>query len=193
LVRAGVEWIQIDEPAVTTHPEPEEMNLFVESWNETVRGFQCKFSDHTCYPSEIGYEVFSQYAPKLDKCSQLALEFANRDSSKLGTDSHTRVGYADLKHFVDNGYQGEYGIGVVHVHDYSGEVSAGAGKQFPRNIIESPELVRDRIVYATEIVGDPAKIWVNPDCGLRTRTWDMAYAKLASIVEGARLVRETYS
>lgn len=193
LLGAGVEWIQIDEPAVTTHPEPAEMELFVESWNETVRGFNCKFSDHTCYPSEIGYEVLSEYAPRLDKCSQLALEYANRDTSKLGTDDESRIGYNDLKRFVDNGFEGEHGVGVVHVHDYSGEVASEAGKRLPRDIIESPELIRDRLLYATKIVGDPEKIWANPDCGLRTRTWEITYAKLSNIVEGARLARETFA
>ncbi len=193
LLQAGARWIQIDEPAVTTHPEKPEMDLFVESWNETVRGFNCKFSDHTCYPSEIGYRVLSEYAPRLDKCSQLALEFANRDTSKLGTDDGSRIGYSDLKNFVENGYEGEYGVGVVHVHDFSGEVPPDSGKRLQRDIIESPELVRDRLLYATEIVGDPGKIWANPDCGLRTRTWDITYSKLAAVVEGSRLAREAFS
>ena len=193
LVDAGASWIQIDEPAVTTHPEPQEMDLFVEAWNETVRGFNCKFSDHTCYPSEIGYKVLAQYAPKLDKCDQLALEFANRDSSRLGVDEKSREGYQDLQHFVDAGYAGEFGLGVAHVHDFTGSVSAGAGQHIGKNIIESPELVRDRILFATKIVGDPAKIWVNPDCGLRTRTWDVAIAKLESITKGAELAREKYN
>jgi len=52
--------------------------------------------------------------------------------------------------------------------------------------------VRDRLLFATKIVGDPVKIWANPDCGLRTRTWDVAFAKLASITKGAELARETY-
>jgi len=39
-------------------------------------------------------------------------------------------------------------------------------------------------------VGDPAKIWANPDCGLRTRSWDVALAKLQSVVKGAELARE---
>ena len=193
LVDAGASWIQIDEPAVTTHPEPLEMDLFVEAWNETVRGFNCKFSDHTCYPSEIGYKVLAQYAPKLDKCDQLALEFANRDSSRLGVDEKSREGYQDIHHFVDAGYTGEFGLGVAHVHDFTGSVSAGAGQHIGKNIIESPELVRDRILFATKIVGDPAKIWVNPDCGLRTRTWDVAIAKLESITKGAELARESYN
>jgi 5-methyltetrahydropteroyltriglutamate--homocysteine methyltransferase len=190
LVDAGATWVQIDEPAITTHPEPADMELFVEAWNETVRGFNCKFSDHTCYPSEIGYKVLAEYAPTLDKCSQLALEFANRDGTSLGVDAKHREGYHDLEHFVRNGYDGEFGLGVVHVHDFSGHVPPESGKAVGRNILESPELVRDRILYASKIVGDPAKIWANPDCGLRTRTWDVTYAKLESTVKGAELARE---
>ena len=193
LVNAGASWIQIDEPAITTHPERQEMDLFVEAWNETVRGFNCKFSDHTCYPSEIGYKVLAQYSPKLDKCDQLALEFANRDSSRLGVDEHSREGYRDLQYFVDAGYAGEFGLGVAHVHDFTGTVSPGAGQHIGRNIIESPELVRDRLLFATKIVGDPAKIWSNPDCGLRTRTWDIAVAKLANITKGAELARDQFA
>ena len=192
LVDAGATWIQIDEPAVTTHPEPQEMELFVEAWNETVKGFNCKFSDHTCYPSEIGYKVLAEYAPKLDKCDQLALEFANRDTSRLGIDEDSREGYSDLKHFVDAGFSGEFGLGVAHVHDFTGNVSSGAGQSVGRDLIESPELVRDRLLFATKIIGDPAKIWANPDCGLRTRTWDVAFAKLANITKGAELAREAY-
>jgi len=192
LVNAGASWIQIDEPAVTAHPEPQEMELFVEAWNETVRGFSCKFSDHTCYPSEIGYKVLAEYAPKLDKCDQLALEFANRDTSRLGVDASSREGYSDLKHFVDAGFSGEFGLGVAHVHDFTGNVSSGAGEAVGRDLIESPELVRDRLLYATKIVGNPAKIWANPDCGLRTRTWDVSFAKLANITKGAELAREAF-
>src|SRR5713226_835542 len=192
LVNAGTSWIQIDEPAVTTHPEPQEMELFVEAWNETVRGFSCKFSDHTCYPSEIGYKVLAEYAPKLDKCDHLALEFANRDTSRLGVDKDSREGYSDLKRFVDAGFNGEFGLGVAHVHDFTGSVSSGAGKSLGRDLIESPELVRDRLLFASKIVGDPARIWANPDCGLRTRTWDVSLAKLANITKGAELARETY-
>ena len=192
LLDAGASWIQIDEPAVTTHPEAFDMELFVEAWNETVRGFNCKFSNHTCYPSEIGYKILAEYAPKLDKCSQLALEFANRDNPRLGAEEAVREGYRALRQFVEKGFDGEFGVGVVHVHDFTGDADPKAGRVVERNIIESPELVRDRLLYASKIVGDPAKIWVNPDCGLRTRTWDVALSKLANLVKGAQLAREAY-
>src|SRR5205807_876219 len=96
----------------------------------------------------------------------------------------------DLVYFIQNGYDGEFGVGVVHVHDFSGHVPSGSGKEAGRNILESPELVRDRLLYAAKVVGDPAKIWANPDCGLRTRTWEVTLAKLISTVKGAELARE---
>src|SRR5438067_6961822 len=168
LVDAGAEWIKIDAPASTTNPEPADMELFVEGWNETVKGFNCKFSDHTCYPSEIGYKVLAKYAPKLDKCSHLALELANRDGTSLGVDAEHREGYRDLQYFIENGFEGEFGVGVVHVHDFSGHVPPDAGRATEWNIIESPELVRDWLLYATRIFGDPVMSWVIVDCGLRT-------------------------
>lgn len=193
LVAVGASWVQIDEPALTTHPERSEMDLFVEAWNETVKGFNCKFSDHTCYPSEIGYRLLAEYAPQLDKCSQLTLEFANRDSAVLGTDEKSREGYRVIRDLVDNGYTGEVGVGAVHVHDYAGEAGEGAGRVEGRNIIESPELVRDRLLYASKMVEDPSKVWVNPDCGLRTRTWDVAFAKLSILSKGAALARAEWA
>ncbi len=33
------------------------------------------------------------------------------------------------------------------------------------------------------------KLWVNPDCGLKTRQWDEAYPSLQNMVEAARIVR----
>src|SRR5207237_1273091 len=58
------------------------------------------------------------------------------------------------------------------------------------DLVESPELVRDRLLYAVEVFGDPARIHVCPDCGLRTRSWDVAYEKLRALVEGCRLAEE---
>ena len=103
-----------------------------------------------------------------------------------------REGYRSLQAFVENGFEGEFGVGVVHVHDFTGDLPPNAGSVAGRNIIESPELVRDRLVYASKVIGDPGKVWANPDCGLRTRTWDVALAKLRNVVGGARLAGEAY-
>jgi len=55
------------------------------------------------------------------------------------------------------------------------------------DFIESPELVRDRILHAVDVFGGPDRIHVTPDCGLRTRSWEVAYEKLANMVQGTRL------
>jgi len=99
LLDSGARWIQIDEPAATTNPTDEEMELFVETFNETVKGFNCTFSLHNCYSS---YEVLAKYACKLRNCSQLALEFANRDSKQTGM-GNTRKGYKEIKSFENTG------------------------------------------------------------------------------------------
>jgi 5-methyltetrahydropteroyltriglutamate--homocysteine methyltransferase len=57
------------------------------------------------------------------------------------------------------------------------------------DFIEPPELVRDRIVYAVDVFGDPARIHVTPDCGLRTRSWEVSYRKLQNMVTGVELAR----
>jgi 5-methyltetrahydropteroyltriglutamate--homocysteine methyltransferase len=55
--------------------------------------------------------------------------------------------------------------------------------------MESPELVKDRILRISDIVGKD-KVWVTPDCGLRTRSWEIAYEKLCNLTKGAEMARE---
>lgn len=166
LVNAGAEWIQVDEPALTT--KPEEVPFFVDAFNECTAGIACKFSLHVCYSD---YKLLYPHVLDLKRCSQLALEFANRDDSE-------RSAYNQLKILNEYEDRREIGLGVadVHVDD-----------------IERPELILDRINYAVKILGDPERVFVNPDCGLRTRSWDVAYAKLCNIAKGAELAREPFS
>ena len=57
------------------------------------------------------------------------------------------------------------------------------------NQIASPEIVRDKILYVADVAG-PERVFVAPDCGLRPRTWEVAYEKLENLVKGAELARE---
>jgi 5-methyltetrahydropteroyltriglutamate--homocysteine methyltransferase len=170
LVAAGAKWIQIDEPAATT--KPDEVPLVVEGFNEATRGVEAKKSMHICFSD---YSALWPAVMELEDCLELQLEFANRDSRGLGTKDEDRPGYADtLALFKEHGYPG-VGLGVLDIHS---------------DFVEPAELVRDRILYAVEVLGDPGRIQVNPDCGLRTRSWDVVYEKLATMVQGTRLAED---
>ena len=166
LVKAGAEWIQVDEPALTT--KPAEVPFFVEAFNTCTQGIECKFSLHVCFSD---YSFLYPHIMGMKNCSQLALEFANRNAQQS-------VAYDQLKLLTEYADNREIGLGVADVHV---------------DEIESPELVEERIKYAAKLLGDPNRIYVNPDCGLRTRSWDVAYAKLSNIVKGAALARQSLS
>jgi 5-methyltetrahydropteroyltriglutamate--homocysteine methyltransferase len=168
LVAAGAEWLQIDEPAATT--KPDEVPLVVVGFNASFRGVEgIRKSMHICFSD---YNALWPHVLDLEDCLELQLEFANRDSRDLGTREQDRPGYGEtLKLFKEHGYP-NVGLGVLDIHS---------------DFVEPAELVRDRILYAADVLGDPARIQVNPDCGLRTRSWDVVYEKLANMVEGTRL------
>lgn len=172
LVKLGAKIIQIDEPAATSHPS--EMDIFRQSVNESVKGINAKVVVHACF-SGNDYESLAPQMPEI-KAQQYTLEFANRDSWDLGVNDKERKGYHVLKLFKEYGYKGEIGIGVTDVHV---------------DRIETPKLVRDRILYSAKALGDPAKVYVNPDCGLRTRSRTVAFEKIKAMVEGAELARQT--
>jgi 5-methyltetrahydropteroyltriglutamate--homocysteine methyltransferase len=175
LVNAGAEYIQIDEPAASMFNDKDSLETFVEAFNEATAGIQCKFSMHICFTK---YQLLVPEIFGMKKCSQFAWEFANRDTKKLGVDSNVRTGYNCLKLFKEHNFKGEIGLGVVNVHTDS---------------LASPELIRDRILYAAKILGDPSHLYVNPDCGLRTRSWDVAFQKLCNMVKGAELARKLWN
>jgi 5-methyltetrahydropteroyltriglutamate--homocysteine methyltransferase len=165
LIEHGCRVIQIDEPAAGTHPD--EADLVVEGFNAATEGLDAEFSMHICYSE---YRDLLPQLLEAKRCRQWAWEFANRDGDG-------RDGYEVLKALAEYGDTREVGLGVVDVH---------------RDEVESPELVSDRIQRAAKYLGDPARIWVNPDCGLRTRKLDVATRKLESVVRGAALARATF-
>jgi 5-methyltetrahydropteroyltriglutamate--homocysteine methyltransferase len=170
LIGLGATWIQIDEPGAST--EEDELDLFVESFNVSVEGLDCMFSTHLCFSD---YDLFFPAIEGMGGCRQYCVGFANYDRTELGTSGADRPGYEVISKFRDLPYDPILGLGVLDIHT---------------DFIEPPELVRDRILYAVEVFGDPARIHVCPDCGLRTRSWDVAYEKLQAMVEGTRLAEE---
>ena len=170
LITLGARWIQVDEPGAST--ETDELDLFVDSFNASVEGLNAIFSTHLCFSD---YNLFFPAIERMEHCQQYAVGFANYDSRELGTSDEARPGYQVIKKFRDLPYKPALGLGVLDIHS---------------DFIESPELVRDRVLYAVKVFGDPNRIHVTPDCGLRTRSWKVAYEKLRNMTAGVRMARE---
>ena len=94
------------------------------------------------------------------RVDQLVLEFA-------------RKGLDDLHLIKDYGWPAQLGLGVIDVKSPA---------------VETPALVAERIRRAVEYV-EPARLMVNPDCGLRHLAPDVARRKLRAMVAGAAIVR----
>jgi 5-methyltetrahydropteroyltriglutamate--homocysteine methyltransferase len=165
LIERGCRVIQIDEPAAGTHPG--EGDLVAEGFNVATEGLDAEFTMHICFSD---YRNLFPALLEAKRCRQWAWEFANRDRDG-------RDGYEVLNVLREYKDPREVGLGVTDVH---------------RDDLESAELVADRIRRAVKILDDPRRIWVNPDCGLRTRSLDVASAKLKVMVEGAAVARADF-
>lgn len=169
LIAIGARWIQVDEPAGST--DPAEVALMAETFNTCVAGLDATFTTHLCFSD---YDLFFPAIEQMEACQQYAVGFANYDSRQLGVSDAARPGYRTIGKFRDLPYKPGLGLGVLDIHT---------------DFVEPPELVRDRILYAAEVFGGPERIQVTPDCGLRTRSWDVAHAKLAAMADGVELAK----
>jgi 5-methyltetrahydropteroyltriglutamate--homocysteine methyltransferase len=155
LERAGAQYIQIDEPAISTRLD--EIDLAIEALGVATKGLRAKTITHICYGN------FQALAPKLNRLpvDQIDLEFANRKFELLETFKRLRL-------------RKEVGLGVVDVHSHR---------------IEPHEEVVANLKKALKVF-KPEQIYVDPDCGLKTRTPEEAIGKLRAVVEATRTVRE---
>jgi 5-methyltetrahydropteroyltriglutamate--homocysteine methyltransferase len=165
LQEAGCAFVQIDDEYVAGYPE--DIAWEVELVNRCLEGVSMKKALHICFGNRYGKPSWAGdyrfLAPAIFEAhiDQLLLEFARR-------------GLADLAVFRQTPPPFEIGLGVIDVKDQA---------------VERPEIVAKRIIQATSSVPSE-KLWVNPDCGLRHLSVDVARAKLQAMVEGARLAAD---
>jgi 5-methyltetrahydropteroyltriglutamate--homocysteine methyltransferase len=79
----------------------------------------------------------------------------------------------DPKNFEKFKYPNEIGPGVYDIHS-------------PR--VPSKEEIKELLVKASKLI-DTKKIWVNPDCGLKTRGWTETIGALKTMVDAAKEMR----
>ena len=155
LEKAGAEYIQIDEPAISTRPD--EIELAIEAMKIVTEGIKAKTISHICYGD------FSVIYPRILDLAvdQLDLEFANSD-------------FANLEIFKHPKFTKEIAVGVLDVHSH---------------IIEKKDEVKENIRKALDVF-PIEKVYIDPDCGLKTRTPEEAEAKIKVMVKAVREIRE---
>jgi 5-methyltetrahydropteroyltriglutamate--homocysteine methyltransferase len=174
LVKEGAGVVQIDEPAAST--DERDSAIFVEAINESFKGVPggVERAVHLCYSD------YSSLFPALADCvaDSYLIEFTNHASTtNFRSEDVDKNTFKALKLFREYGMKVKIGVGVIDIHS---------------DLIETPQVIRDRILYAAELLGEPKQVQVNPDCGLRTRRWDIAFPKLCNMVKGAVLARSEF-
>lgn len=161
LEKAGIRIIQIDEPAIR-----EGLPLRRSGWEEylkwAVEAFRISASgveDATQIHTHMCYSEFNDIIQNI----------ADMDADVI-TIECSRSQMELLQAFADFKYPNEIGPGVYDIHS-------------PR--VPSKEEMIELLKKAQAVI--PAQqLWVNPDCGLKTRHWDETEKALTAMVEASR-------
>lgn len=164
LERAGIGIIQIDEPAFR-----EGLPLKKAAWNEylkwAVEAFRVSSSgvkDDTQIHTHMCYSEFNDILPAIaDMGADVITIETSRSRMEL------LDGFGQFK------YPNEIGPGVYDIHS-------------PR-IPETGEMLA-LLEKACKVI-NPKQLWVNPDCGLKTRSWPEVVTALERMVNAAQQLR----
>jgi 5-methyltetrahydropteroyltriglutamate--homocysteine methyltransferase len=165
LEKAGIGIIQIDEPALR-----EGLPLKKRDWPSYlawgVRAFKLASAvaaNATQIHTHMCYCEFNDILPSI---AALDADVITIETSR----SHMAL----LDGFGDFQYPNDIGPGVYDIHS-------------PR--VPSVEEMTNMLACACKVV-PLSRLWVNPDCGLKTRAWPETERALKNMVEAARIMRE---
>jgi len=166
LEAAGIAVIQVDEPALR-----EGLPLRRAAWDDYLHWAVACFRLATGVAAPATqihtHMCYSEFGDIIDAIEALDADVLSIENARSGNEL--------LATFRQHGYAQEIGPGVYDIHS-------------PR-VPPASELAAN--LRATLAVLDPAQVWVNPDCGLKTRTPGEVRAALANMVAAAREVRAT--
>lgn len=166
LEKAGICMIQIDEPALR-----EGLPLKQSQWPEylswAVHAFKlcaAKVRDETQIHTHMCYSEFQDILPWI----------AALDADVITIET-SRSKMELLDAFAQFAYPNQIGPGVYDIHSPT-----------VPSILQMQQLLEK----ARSVIPD-AQLWVNPDCGLKTRDWPETLAALKNMVAAAKLLRES--
>ena len=164
LEKAGIHIIQIDEPGLR-----EGLPLRKNEWNDyldwAVKAFRISYAgvgDETQIHTHMCYAEFGDI---IESITALDADVITIECSRSQMDS--------LGVFADHKYPNDIGPGIYDIHS-------------PR--IPSPSEMEGLLEKAARVI-PKENIWVNPDCGLKTRQWVETREAIANMVSAARKMR----
>ncbi|MDN5396579.1 MAG: 5-methyltetrahydropteroyltriglutamate--homocysteine S-methyltransferase, partial [Chryseobacterium sp.] len=167
LEKAGIRIIQIDEPAIR-----EGLPLRKSEWQQylewAVEAFRISASgveDTTQIHTHMCYSEFNYIIQNI----------ADMDADVI-TIECSRSQMELLQAFADFKYPNEIGPGVYDIHS-------------PR-VPSKEEMIH--LLQKAQAVIPAQQLWVNPDCGLKTRHWDETEKALIAMVEASREAAAAY-
>jgi 5-methyltetrahydropteroyltriglutamate--homocysteine methyltransferase len=164
LERAGIRVIQVDEPAIR-----EGLPLRHEDWSayldwavECFRIATSGVEDRTQMHTHMCYAAYDDIIDAVADMDAdvISMENSRSDGTLLDT-------------FRTHPYPNEIGPGVYDIHS-------------PR-VAEADEM-SDLLRRAVAVIPSE-RLWVNPDCGLKTRRWEEVKPSLLNMVEAAKELR----
>jgi 5-methyltetrahydropteroyltriglutamate--homocysteine methyltransferase len=166
LEAAGIRIVQVDEPALR-----EGLPLRRAEWAAYLTwAVECfRLATGVAQPeTQIHTHMcYSEFGDVIDAIAGLDADVLSIENARSGLEM--------IEVFRRHGYDKGVGPGVYDIHS-------------PR-VPPVDEIATN--VRATLGVLNPAQVWVNPDCGLKTRTQEEVRTALANMVAATRAVRET--
>ncbi|KUI73568.1 putative 5-methyltetrahydropteroyltriglutamate--homocysteine methyltransferase [Cytospora mali] len=169
LEKAGIDVIQVDEPALREGlplRAGKEREAYLDWAVKAFRLSTAGVEDATQIHSHFCYSEFQDFFHAIAALDADVLSIENSKSdAKL------------LKVFVDSAYPRHIGPGVYDIHS-------------PR--VPSEQEIKDRIEEMLQFL-KPEQLWIDPDCGLKTRQWKETKEALSNMVSAAKYFRSKYA
>lgn len=168
LEAAGAQVIQVDEPALR-----EGLPLKLERWNQylswAVDAFRLATAiaqPHTQVHTHMCYCEFGDIIKDIERLDADVISIENSRSNNR-----------TLQEVTEAGYSHQIGNGVYDIHSPVVPTTEQLVQQLQAGILNLPL----------------RQIWVNPDCGLKTRRWEEVIPSLKNMVEATHRLRQEIS
>jgi 5-methyltetrahydropteroyltriglutamate--homocysteine methyltransferase len=164
LQKAGIKIIQVDEAAFKEgYPLRESKIPAYEEW--AVRDFKLSVSSAKKETQIHTHMCYSEFNDIIKTIEAMDADVISIETARSGNEL--------LKIFAKVGYKQEVGPGVYDIHS-------------PR--IPSVNEIVSQIKSLLEVL-PKEQLWINPDCGLKTRKWEEVKQSLINMVEAVEIVR----